>query len=201
MGSNVLRLYTSHIDTLQTFEGSHQHKLIPQVLALKSPKLIEVDDVVVSQSGGGPPHWPFKDAMAYYEYASSHKSLPGIKVPYLAINAEDDPIVRVIPRPDEPGVPASGWVAVAVTKYGGHLGWFEDGDLRFEVRRWIKEPVLQWIKVLVDEFIRDPGQGGRETEIVDGFTREIGRNNIGFKEVDGKDLPQGPNVEGLTTGL
>ena len=201
MGSNLLRLYTSHVPSIEQMEGSRMLSINPQILSLKKPRLIDVDEVMVSQSGGASPHWPFASAFDYYKYASSDHALPGIKVPFLAISAGDDPIVQVIPRPDEPSTESSGWVAVAITPGGGHLGWFEDGEQRWEVRRWIRTPVLQWIRAIAEDFTRDSTQGGRPTELVDGFTREVGRENIGYKEIDKKGLPEGPKVKGLTTGL
>jgi uncharacterized protein len=201
MGNNLLKLYNHHLDSLKQFQGSHLLSLHDKILDLKNPKLVDVDELLVSQSGGASPPWPFKCARDYYAYASSDQALPGIRVPFLAISADDDPIVRVIPKPDEAGTEASEWVAVVVTPGGGHLGWFEDGKRRGEIGRWVKQPVLQWVQALVDEFVKEPNQGARETEEVDGFTREVGRPNIGFKAVGEEDLPKGPNVQGLTTGL
>jgi predicted alpha/beta-fold hydrolase len=194
-------MYTHHLDSLKQFQGTLLSSLNDQIIGLKNPKLIDVDELVVSQTGGPSPPWPFKSACDYYAYASSDRALPGIRVPFLAISADDDPIVRVIPKPDEAGTDASEWVAVVVTPGGGHLGWFEDGKRRGEVTRWVKQPVLQWVQALVDEFVKEGKQGARETEEVDGFIREVGRPNIGFKEVGEEDLPKGPNVQGLTTGL
>ncbi|KAG8849874.1 hypothetical protein FRB91_009555 [Serendipita sp. 411] len=201
MGGNLLRLYKSHAHSIETFEGSHALKIHSKVLSLESPKLIDIDHVLVSQTGGASPNWPFPSALEYYRHASSDGVLPGIKVPYLAINAEDDPIVRLIPRPDEESTKASGWVVVAITKGGGHLGWFEDGEKRGETQKWIRKPALQWLRAVVEEFVREKGQGGRPTEVADGFTREIGRPEVGFKVVDAKDLPQGGKAAGLTQGL
>jgi uncharacterized protein len=201
LGANLLRVYKSHLDSIEKMTGSHILSIHSQVLKLKSPRLIDVDELMVSQSGGASPPWPFASAHDYYKYASSDHHLPGVKVPLLAISAQDDPIVQVIPRPDEPSTEASGWVAVAVTPGGGHLGWFEDGEKRGELRRWSKLPALQWIQAVAEEFKREEGQGGRESVLVDGFTCEVGRENIGYKEVDEKDLPKGPSVKGLTKGL
>ncbi|CAG8675128.1 10765_t:CDS:2, partial [Acaulospora colombiana] len=201
MGQNLLKLYKSHLGTLEKFEGSVLMEMHPKIMELKSPKLIDIDEFLVCKTGGSSPIWPLPCAKDYYEYASSDQKLPGIQVPYLAINAEDDPIVRVIPRPDEPSCEASGYVAVAITPGGGHLGWFEDGEKRGEVRRWIREPVLQWLRAVIEEYKPEKKQEGRPTEEVDGFVREIGRENIGYKEIAEADLPRGPDVKGLTKGL
>lgn len=204
MGQNLLRLYKHHLDSIRNFQGSHLLSLHQKILSLKSPRLIDVDELLVSQTGGNSPLWPFKSAMDYYKHASSDHLLPQIRVPYLAINAEDDPIVRVIPKPgEEKGeAEASPYVAVVVTAGGGHLGWFED-DEKKEIRRWVKKPVLEWLRAIVEEFVRDGTQeGGRNTELVNGFTREIGRESIGYREIEENDLPRvGPDVEGLTKGL
>jgi len=201
MGANLLRLYKSHLPNIEKMEGSFMLSINSKVLALKSPRLIDVDEVVVSKSGGPSPQWPFPSALDYYKYARSDHSLAGINVPFLAISAQDDPIVQIIPKPDEPSTEASGWVSVAITPGGGHLGWFEDGEKHGEVRRWIKRPILQWIRAVAEDFVREEGQGGRATELIDGFNREVGRENIGYREINEEDLPQGPNIKGLTKGL
>ncbi|PVG02597.1 AB-hydrolase YheT [Serendipita vermifera] len=201
MGQNLLKLYKSHLGTLEKFEGSVLMEIHPKIMQLKKPRLIEIDELLVCKTGGSAPIWPLPCANDYYKYASSDQKLPGIQVPYLAINAGDDPIVPVIPRPDEPSCEASGWVAVAITPGGGHLGWFEDGEKRGEVRRWIREPVLQWLRAVIEEYKPEKKPEGRPIEEVDGFVREVGREDIGYREIDEADLPRGPDVKGLTKGL
>lgn len=72
---------------------------------------------------------------AYYRDASCVDRLLGVRVPTLALNAEDDPIA---PREAFPldEVLANPHVVMATTPGGGHLGWFEWGG-----GRWFAKPV------------------------------------------------------------
>lgn len=90
-----------------------------------------------------PGPFPFPTPEAYRQWASSEQKLPGITVPFLAINSEDDPIVARFPYEKAVKNP---WVVFVTTKRGGHLGWFEGplfGRKGIPPHRWIKKPVLE----------------------------------------------------------
>lgn len=66
----------------------------------------------------------YKNVNEYYSAARLASRLPSIKVPTLALNADDDPFQ---PRDSLPtdGATKSSHVAILATKYGGHIGFME----------------------------------------------------------------------------
>jgi predicted alpha/beta-fold hydrolase len=200
LGQNLQAVYRSHLPALQSFPPSPGIPTWEQIISLKSPQLIEVDELLVSKTGGATPPWPFPSANEYYVYASSDRSLPDIRVPFLAISSKDDPIVQEVPT----HCGNNGWCAVVLTEVGGHLGWFEDKDdsrWKFDVQKWVRKPVLEWLKATIEDFKRE-NTPNVDVEVVDGFTREKGRPEIGFKEIDKDDLPKYiAKTDGVTAGL
>ena len=91
-----------------------------------------------------------------------------------------------------------------LTKGGGHLGWFEDKEdswWKFNVQRWVCKPVLEWLKATAEDFKRE-NMPNVEVIIVDGFTREKERPEIGFKEIDKEVLPKyHAKTSGMIAGL
>ncbi len=99
----------------------------------------------------------------------------------------------------------NGWCAVVLTEGGGHLGWFEDKKegswWKCDVQRWVRRPVLEWLKATVEDVERKDTPDV-EVEVVDGFTRETGRPEIGFKEIAEEELPKyNAKADGLIAGL
>lgn len=132
----------------------------------------------------------------YYAWASSHKYLKDVRIPFLAINAEDDPIVQDIPV-DAGG---NGWVAMAVTERGGHLGWFEATGYR-EAKRWISKPVVEWFEACVRDIVPERRRGHAIRE-VDGWLVEEGREHLGCKVIEGGGKVEGAaGEEGMLAGL
>ena len=156
------------------------------VISLDKPTLQEFDDTFTKIAGGPAPYFPFPDANAYYVWASSHNMLQHITVPFLAINAGDDPIVSSTPM-DSGG---NGLVVMELTKGGGHVGWFQAGSGRVE--RWTTKPVLEWLKLVGRDLVHDPKPRGRSLFVgEDGFLREKGIDNLGCKEIKGGGLVDG----------
>ncbi|KAJ2892016.1 hypothetical protein IWW38_003381 [Coemansia aciculifera] len=86
----------------------------------------------------------YKDCWEYYQNSSSVGLLGSIKTPYLAISTADDPVTRAESIPfhqfrDNP------YTALALTKYGGHLGAFS-GE---EPKIWYLDPVAEFINGLL----------------------------------------------------
>lgn len=88
------------------------------------------------------PSWGYPTVGAYYRDASSTDSLLAVRIPVLAINAEDDPIApqEVLPYTEAQANP---YVVLCTTSMGGHLSWFESGD-----GRWFVKPVSSENKCL-----------------------------------------------------
>ena len=76
------------------------------------------------------PTWGYPTETAYYRDASSTDSVLAIRVPFLAISAEDDPIAfdATIPRQEFLQTP---YGVLCTTSLGGHLGWFKLGGGRW----------------------------------------------------------------------
>ena len=69
----------------------------------------------------------YKDVVEYYTAARLYHKVENIKVPTLAINAEDDPFQPGDSLPKD-GAARSTHLAIVTTQYGGHVG-FVDGFL------------------------------------------------------------------------
>jgi uncharacterized protein len=114
----------------------------------------------------------------------------------LAINAGDDPVVRQLP--EDSGKNAL--VTLVTTHGGGHLGWFT-GQGVFGVRRWITQPVLEWLKATAEDLVLPPRALPRLYE-EDGWLTEEGREHLGVKLAEGVDQVEGVEGEGgLLQGL
>ncbi|KFY77305.1 hypothetical protein V499_03288 [Pseudogymnoascus sp. VKM F-103] len=87
------------------------------------------------------PTWGYPTEGAYYRDASSVDSLLGVRIPLLAINAQDDPIAidEAIPYEEFKQNP---YTVLCTTSLGGHLSWFEtlsNGD------RWHAKPAVNFL--------------------------------------------------------
>lgn len=189
----------------QTTRRSAQHprsdpvaQVVAPTLVLRSPTLQEFDETFNRVAGGAIPPFPFPSARAYYTWASSHEAVHRVQIPFLALCAADDPIVRVLPI--NTGAPATGNLVFAVTRKGGHLGWFEeraDGS----IGRWFTQPVLEWMRAVGQDIVvhERPGWTVRQ---VNGFLVEVGNEGIGCKEIAGGGRVVGIEGEGgLLRGL
>jgi uncharacterized protein len=128
-------------------------------------------------------------------WAASHHSPQKIRVPFLAINAADDPIVGFVPTVE---TQKSSTCALAVTPSGGHLGWFHGGDWFSRPDRWIRQPVLEWLAAVGEDYIPGPElkrEARSETFERDGFVLQKGREwCAGYKVIQ-----EGVLLEGITT--
>ncbi|KAF8798005.1 AB-hydrolase YheT [Phlegmacium glaucopus] len=195
MGNNLLRLVKKHLKVLIQDPEHIVAKATAATLSLKNPTLHKFDDTFTKVAGGPSPHFPFEDASAYYAWGSSHHMVQHVTVPFLAINSGDDPIVRHVPM-DGGG---NGFAVMALTKGGGHLGWFQAGPGYLD--RWSTEPVLEWLKLFGQDVVHEPKSRGRPLFVgEDGFLREEGVDNLGCKEIEGGGLIGG-NYNGDEGGM
>lgn len=163
------------------------------------------------------------------DWAASHHSLSTICVPFLAINAADDPIVGYNPKEETQHSTTS---ALVITPIGGHLGWFEDpaaslvpSPIEDQIRpfqigggppptRWVREPALEFIRAVVEEYVPPVSYGpGRPIVGVDrversGFILELGNDLVGYQVleehagiVEGEEGEEGVRVAGVVAGL
>lgn len=164
------------------------------------------------------PVYGFKDAQDYYTRISSSRVAQDIAIPCLAINSWDDPIVGAesIPvRKVSHSIPSSvrswpgsngnyqvvqecPWVVLAVTRTGGHLGWYER-DAAGRIARWYVKPVVQFLAALMEVSAYRPAgrslgltrwqyglerrQKPRGVDHGAEFVRDPERPDVGFREL------------------
>ncbi|EHL01640.1 putative esterase [Glarea lozoyensis 74030] len=85
------------------------------------------------------PTWGYPTEGAYYRDASSTDSLFSVKIPFFAINAEDDPIASKEALPYQE-VQKNPYTVLCTTSLGGHLSWFELGG-----GRWHSRPAINFL--------------------------------------------------------
>ncbi|KAI0640880.1 AB-hydrolase YheT [Trametes meyenii] len=210
-GAWLDRMYSRTLAyNMKTLIEAHAEKLVanpkltealPYLFALSSPTLWDFDKYYTLEHCGADTQCAFKSPGDFYRWASSHYVLSDVRVPLLAINADDDPIVRDLPT-DVGGNPL---VSLVVTRGGGHLGWFASGVGMLRRRpctRWVQKPVLEWLRAVGEDMNVCLSQG-RPLSINGGFVTEVGRPGLGCKEVEGGGkLSAGiPLLEGLVSGF
>lgn len=197
MGSNLQRLLKRNLQAITQDPNHYVAQAAENTLKLKNPTISDFDQAFTRVGGGPPPHFPFPDAEAYYVWGSSHKMLSKITVPFLAINAADDPVVQHVPMDGE----GNGLVVMELTTGGGHLGWFQQGE--GYVDRWSTKPVLEWLKLVGDDVVHSPKPKGLPMFTdEDGFLREEGRPELGVKIIEGGGVIDGNGAEvGVLQGL
>ncbi|KAL5490359.1 hypothetical protein ACEPAI_5192 [Sanghuangporus weigelae] len=196
MATNLLNLLKRNAPDLLRLSENRFSPILERLDALKSLTLKEFDANVTSKVGGSSPPFPFPSADAYYEWAASHQCLSAVRIPLLALNAADDPIVGHVPT----DVGNNGYVALCVTPGGGHLGWFEPGQ-DGHLRRWVTKPTLEWLRAVGEDFQTGPSQVPELVE--DGeWTTETGRTHLGFKVLgDAGEIKGAEGEGGLFAGL
>jgi uncharacterized protein len=202
LGRNLMNMMKRNVVALSQFRDHPVSQAITDAIALDAPPCMSgFDNMITRIIGGSAPCFPFPSVFEYYEWCASDRVISDIRVPYLAINSKDDPIVIEYPT-DSAG---NGWVALAFTTWGGHLGWFE-ADTNHQMRRWVRKPVLEWIKGLIERLSLDEhgiihGRKCRPFRKVDGFLKEVGREEYGCREIDGDvqivDFKSGGHLRGL----
>ncbi|KIJ69441.1 hypothetical protein HYDPIDRAFT_24280 [Hydnomerulius pinastri MD-312] len=197
MGQNLVNILQKHVASLSRDSHHDVAKAAVFATSLSRPTIEQFDEAFTRIGGGSSPPWPFASARDYYEYASSHKVIGDVRVPFLSISAADDPVVQDVPM-DAKG---NEWVVMALTAHGGHLGWFEPDEGWGQVRRWVRKPVLEWLRATAEDFVRDKPQY-RELQEIDGFLTEVGAGRLGCMVVDKELIIVGTEGEaGMMAGL
>lgn len=98
-------------------------------------KLMDFDDHYTAPLSG------FKDALEYYEYASSKRLIDKIRVPTTIVAADDDPL---IPPDIFQEIANKQFVEVFITRSGGHLGYLSRNSTDPD-RRWLDWRILDWV--------------------------------------------------------
>ncbi|ORY25059.1 Alpha/Beta hydrolase protein [Naematelia encephala] len=217
MAQNLLRVFFTHYDrnpAIWDTVDSPVRDCVPQLKKMRKEAvtLKQVDELMTSKIGGplGVGLWPFAGADEYYKWASPNSLIGGIKIPTLAINAFDDPIIDAASLPlDE--IHSSSHVYLAISGGGGHLGWFTSSPLTSRKTRWVLEPISEWFRAIC----RDIDVQGRRVEVLNddgGWTwvKEPAHKMSGTGDKDGRvgwkvlaegELEQGSEGTGVMQGL
>jgi predicted alpha/beta-fold hydrolase len=118
MGKNLMKLFEQHREQILKNPGIDELKL------RKSRYLHEFDRHVQC------PTWGYPTEGAYYRDSQSVDALLAVRVPFLGINAEDDPISSKAGLPYEE-VKQNPHALLCTTDWGGHLGSFQLGGGRW----------------------------------------------------------------------
>ncbi|NHF58829.1 alpha/beta fold hydrolase [Flavobacteriaceae bacterium TP-CH-4] len=112
-----------------------KQQLFPEKITDADIKAVETlkdfDDIYTSRAHG------FKDALDYYTQCSSRQFLPNIPIPSLIINARNDSFLgpECYPHQEAEQNPQ---LFLEVTDYGGHVGFFDQGNAYYNEKRAIK---------------------------------------------------------------
>jgi len=195
LGRNCQLLLARHRAEIDQWPDSHLARIAPELCARKTLLAVEFDDLVSCVVSGPSPPWPFPGALAFYAYCSPNQYLPRVRVPYLALDAEDDPIANETPVDS-----TNPWVTLVTTAAGGHLGWFEKES--GTIRRWVRKPALEWFS-LTAERVRLEHRRPRGIIERGGWLLDAGNEDIGVVVVEeGTIMVQGAEVkDGLLAGL
>ena len=192
LGRNRKRLLSRHVDSIMKFPDSRLAQSLPELFSRKSLTLAQFDDMITVHAGGTSPPFPFKNVRHYYTYAASHQVLGDVRISFLGINSDDDPMVKNVPMYETDNE----WVILLVTRGGGHLGWFGT-----DVTRWMAQLVLEWFRATVEK-TDVPRRDVRNIRIVDGWLVESGREHLGCKDNgEGGRIEGVVNLKGMLAGL
>jgi predicted alpha/beta-fold hydrolase len=143
LGGALQALLSRHKDIFLSHPDSPlPADVLKEYLEERAVGMRQFDEVITRRVFG------YADAYDYYAHNSSTRFIEGIRVPYLGLNALDDPITGVHTLPILQAK-MNPWVLLVRTEHGGHLGWFEtasDGSLG----RWYVRPLREWFEALLE---------------------------------------------------
>lgn len=158
MGANLKKLYDTHKDSMLKISAIDPEE-VERVRFLH-----EFDRAVQC------PSWGYPTEQAYYRDASSTDSVLAVRIPLLAISAQDDPIV-----PDE-GIPRQEFLqtpygVLCTTSLGGHLSWFELGG-----GRWMARATTAFFQAMAHQV--DVEHYSKSHPLPEGQVRRFGREPL-----------------------
>lgn len=118
-----------------SIQGSLQRLFNERFVSLRT-----YDELVTTKLYG------FHSADDYYASISSIRFISKIRVPFLGLNAMDDPIVGANTLPICEAL-TNPWTILVSTEKGGHLGWYERSD--GSLRRWYVTPVCEFFSAMI----------------------------------------------------
>lgn len=101
----------------------------------ESQDCVEFDDRFTAKMLG------LENAQEYYRKGSCVELLGNIRIPFLALHAQDDPIVSYLAVPRQE-FEKSEYLVMALSKTGGHVGFFSG---HFPPKRWFQVPCVEFL--------------------------------------------------------
>lgn len=202
MGRNFRQILLKNAPDMKNLYDRLPQAEMQWVLQHERFTLTELDEHVIRFIGGSSPPFPFPSAMAYKKWAASDEHIKTIRIPFIAFNALDDPVVNNAPTaiPEE-----ATYTLVVTTDKGGHLGWFQrpHGPSNFwRLEQWTTRPVCEWIKATAEDLLDSRNLPKEETEVVNGFVVSKDHPHIGYREKSfTSEIVPSENASGLVAGL
>ncbi|KAH7089803.1 medium-chain fatty acid ethyl ester synthase/esteras-like protein 1 [Paraphoma chrysanthemicola] len=149
MGQNMKGLFEQHKDQILKNEAIDVDKV------RGSRYLFEFDRYIQA------PTWGYPTEGAYYRDAQSVDALLAVRIPFLGINAEDDPISSKAAIPFEE-FKQNPYAVLCTTNWGGHLGHFQLGG-----GRWFATAASSFLAKMHDEIDHEASKAEREGTKID----------------------------------
>ncbi|KAG9201874.1 hypothetical protein G6514_005291 [Epicoccum nigrum] len=149
MGKNLMGLYERHKEQMLQNQG------IKKEVIEKCKYLYEFDRHVQC------PTWGYPTEGAYYRDAQSVDAVVAIRIPFLGINAEDDPISSKAAIPYEE-FKQNPYTLLCTTDWGGHLGSFQLGG-----GRWFATATASFLSKVHETIDHEASKTARQEDNVD----------------------------------
>jgi predicted alpha/beta-fold hydrolase len=147
MGSNLMKLFEQHREQVLQNPGIDLDAL------LASKYLHEFDRYVQC------PTWGYPTEGAYYRDSQSVDALLAVRIPFLGINAEDDPISSKAGLPYGE-VRQNPHALLCTTSWGGHLGSFQLGG-----GRWFAVAATAFLEKMEESVDHEASRKERQGEV------------------------------------
>lgn len=140
MGRNLGKIFRENLEIWRDAGPGPGGKRFDLDRAAACTSVRAFDEAITHVSFG----WESVDA--YYQGSGSAAHVPGLAVPTLCIQAENDPIARIDATPFE-ALEQNEQCVVVTTKMGGHLGWFDSVE-SLRGAPWVHEIALDFFETL-----------------------------------------------------
>ncbi|KAJ2694483.1 hypothetical protein H4R19_005913, partial [Coemansia spiralis] len=120
----LMRLFRRHQKAIDAGPVRFDHAAIARISSIR-----QFDELITARAFG------YADSADYYAQCSSAQFLPGVRIPLLAISSLDDPVCPADVIPTD-AFRANPHLVLAVTQFGGHLGYHESPS-----STWLPRPI------------------------------------------------------------
>ncbi|XP_013395951.1 monoacylglycerol lipase ABHD2 isoform X1 [Lingula anatina] len=138
------KMLRTHADILFGSDSERLHGKFDTDRILAATSLVELDDLYSRKRAG------FSSIEEYYRWCSCRSVMDKIKIPMFFLNSADDPLVPPALH-DMPHdfVTSHENCIFAVTKHGGHLGFFTGSGFTPEPVTWLDKVIVQYADALI----------------------------------------------------